>query len=313
MRLKRLLVIPKKRLLKKMLGFDEIYTVAICDCGDYNQSENNKKIFYPINYSDKYWYADPLSFCYNNKMYIFAEAYDRKILKAHIAVAEFNQDIEKIEFTPVIVEPYHMSFPMVFEWDDAVYMLPETGKNRSINLYKAVKFPYTWECIYTLETDEMYADTIVIENTPERVIFLTSMVNNQNTLEVKYQKFAISKFENNYVIEWDNSYNAAQRYNLRDRNAGALTQINGKPVIPTQISTKYDYGVSMVFRSYDGNVGEKVGEITKHNVEINNIKEKNIIGVHTYSNIGTHEIIDLRYLKFSPKNQYRKLFNVFRK
>ena len=40
---------------------------------------------------------------------------------------------------PVIVlqEPFHLSFPLVFEEDDQVYMIPESEENDSIRLYRA--------------------------------------------------------------------------------------------------------------------------------------------------------------------------------
>jgi len=41
-------------------------------------------------------------------------------------------------------EPFHLSFPTVFTWAGAYYMMPETHGNNTIALYKAVTFPHTW-------------------------------------------------------------------------------------------------------------------------------------------------------------------------
>ena len=45
----------------------------------------------------------------------------------------------------VIEEPFHMSFPMCFEWQNELYMIPETEMDQALHLYRCVEFPYKWE------------------------------------------------------------------------------------------------------------------------------------------------------------------------
>lgn len=299
MGLKRLLEIPKGRLFKKILGFDEIYTIAV--------RKKNEEIFYSIPYCFKYWYADPLVFRYENTDYLFAEVYDRAAGKGHIAVAVMSENPKEIEFKSIIMEKYHMSFPMVFGWNQEIYMIPETSENFSINLYRAVVFPYQWERIEVFETRKKIVDTVLLNKKDNLLYMLASEVNPCAPLEVRYQKFTLQYNDGGWSLEWDDKFNLQQVYNLRDRNAGNCFMEDGHVILPAQISTNVDYGVKLSFREWKNNEWKEKGQTEVSDILIDGIKRKNIIGVHTYSRTEQQEIIDVRYQKFSPVMQWRKL------
>ena len=81
MNLKRLALIPKRRLVKKLLGFDEIFTIAFREKRGGTLLRESGNPFRPIAYSSRYWYADPITFCHEGKQYLFAEEYDRDTLR----------------------------------------------------------------------------------------------------------------------------------------------------------------------------------------------------------------------------------------
>jgi hypothetical protein len=45
----------------------------------------------------------------------------------------------------VLERPYHLSYPFVFHWAGNWYLLPETSQNRTLEVYRAVRFPESWE------------------------------------------------------------------------------------------------------------------------------------------------------------------------
>ena len=45
----------------------------------------------------------------------------------------------------VLDEPFHLSYPYVFEFEGEHYMVPESHQDRSLRLYRAVDFPTRWE------------------------------------------------------------------------------------------------------------------------------------------------------------------------
>jgi hypothetical protein len=57
----------------------------------------------------------------------------------------------------VLDEPYHISYPHVFEWEGQYYMIPETRAARQVRLYRAAPFPERWELAKVL-LEGPYAD-----------------------------------------------------------------------------------------------------------------------------------------------------------
>lgn len=60
----------------------------------------------------------------------------------------------------VLREPFHLSYPLVFAWDGAHYMLPETYQDGAIQLYRADPFPETWRPIARLVEEPLVDSTL---------------------------------------------------------------------------------------------------------------------------------------------------------
>lgn len=303
--LKRLLRIPRIRLLKKILGYDEIYAVAIRRLEDNTRTDTNT--FELVKNRKKHWCADPLLYQVNGKQYLFVEEYNRDIGRGHISVAEISND-NRLIYKSAIIENFHMSFPMVFEWDGKIYMIPETSEDRSIRIYIATKFPYEWKCIKRIQTKEKFVDTVLVKKSNDGLAFITSIVNEQNPLETKFQKFLLKICDDDIHIVWDEEFNHDRVFNYLDRSAGNVIIENDDVVLPTQFSSNIDYGVGISFRPINRLFSTEKRKLTIDNVIINGINRKDIIGIHTFSIGHNIEIIDVRYLKFSPWFQYKKIF-----
>ena len=99
------------------------------------------KVVLPTN---RYSYADPFVVEYGGKTAIFVELMDYRYGWGTIGV--FTIKGRKISpVREIIREPYHMSFPNVFEHDGELYMMPETYSAGDVHLYKCVSFPGKWE------------------------------------------------------------------------------------------------------------------------------------------------------------------------
>ena len=61
----------------------------------------------------------------------------------------------------VLAEPFHVSYPYVFEWQADVYMIPETGEAKVVRLYRARVFPFEWEFVGELLAGERFVDASV--------------------------------------------------------------------------------------------------------------------------------------------------------
>jgi hypothetical protein len=95
---------------------------------------------------DRYW-ADPCVVYENGKHYVFFEEviYTKEQERGHICVTEISKDGTIADPVIVLKEPYHLSYPFLFEHNGQYYLIPESQENSAIQLYQAVNFPYEWE------------------------------------------------------------------------------------------------------------------------------------------------------------------------
>ena len=89
---------------------------------------------------DREW-ADPFIIEKNGKYYVFIEEVIFKNGKGHISVFELEQDGSHTIPKIIIEKDYHLSYPFLFQDKDTLYMIPETSKNKRIELYRCIQFP----------------------------------------------------------------------------------------------------------------------------------------------------------------------------
>ena len=58
-------------------------------------------------------------------------------------------------------EPFHLSYPQVFEAEGGVFMIPESARAGGVRLYRASPFPDQWACVGTLLEGAYYDPSIV--------------------------------------------------------------------------------------------------------------------------------------------------------
>ena len=88
--------------------------------------------------------ADPFMLRHDGRWYMFFEVLNRESQRGVISLASsddaFNWTYEQV----VLEEPFHLSYPYVFEWQSDYYMIPETLGASALCLYKADDFPMKW-------------------------------------------------------------------------------------------------------------------------------------------------------------------------
>ncbi len=94
--------------------------------------------------------------------YCFVEEFDQAAGRAHISVLEQSGNGWQ-RLGVAIREPFHMSFPYVFEYEGKLHMCPETSEARCISVYRCESFPLGWVHAATLMTDVSAADTVIFQ------------------------------------------------------------------------------------------------------------------------------------------------------
>ena len=106
--------------------------------------------------------ADPFVVMEDNRHFCFVEDYDSGNRRGCISVYEL-QDKTAERLGVAITEPFHMSFPYLFRYNENLYMCPETCEKGEIRLYENVKFPLQWKLSKTIMSDVIASDTMIFE------------------------------------------------------------------------------------------------------------------------------------------------------
>lgn len=106
--------------------------------------------------------ADPFGFWKDNRLYIFVETFDYRTRHGIIEVFIYDERFNLLGRRVALSEPWHLSYPYVFEADGEIWMLPEAYHSGKLTLYRADSFPDAWEpaCVIDLGPD------VAVDGTP---------------------------------------------------------------------------------------------------------------------------------------------------
>jgi hypothetical protein len=199
-----------------------------------------KKIIPP---KDRFW-ADPQVFFKDDVYYIFIEEYIYKKKKAHISLIEMQQSGKYSDPEIVLDEPYHLSYPHVFEHNGTVYMIPETHKTKSINLYQCTGFPTEWKHRATLMDSVECVDSTILFHNNKWWLFTNiadpagTSLNNE-----LYLFYSDNLLSHNWKSHPMNPVISDVK---RARPAGKIIKRNGHLIRPSQCcSPRYGYGIKL--------------------------------------------------------------------
>jgi hypothetical protein len=103
--------------------------------------------------------ADPFMLQVGETWYMFFEVMPRHGERGEIGLAT-SPDGRQWQYQHIVLrEPFHLSYPYVFIWEGAYYMVPESYQAGEVRLYRAEHFPEQWSCVATLLRGPYFADT----------------------------------------------------------------------------------------------------------------------------------------------------------
>lgn len=110
--------------------------------------------------ADVFW-ADPFVWTRNGRSYVFFEEFCHATRRGRIAALELDDRAHPIAQAFVVVaEPYHLSYPFLFEVEGELYMMPEKREAGRLDVYRCTDFPRHW----VLERTLMHGPSIVDAN-----------------------------------------------------------------------------------------------------------------------------------------------------
>jgi len=240
------------------------------------------------------FWADPFAISAAGRYFVFIEEYVHRTRRAHIAVLEFDPQRGWSEATTVLSQNYHLSYPCVFEWNGSWYMIPETSDNRTIELYRAIDFPWRWENETVLLRDLIAADATVACIDGSWWMFATVAVEGTRPWDELHIYHARAPFG-----PWRPHRGNPVKSDVRSaRPAGHLFQGAATLVRPAQDSSGR-YGNALVLNQVETLSTVAYSEVARRRLAMTHMGRE--MGTHTINAACGLSVIDMRVPKREPR------------
>lgn len=180
--------------------------------------------------------ADPFMVHEDGVWYMFFEVLNKLDGLGDIGLATSKNGFDWKYVQVVLDEPFHLSYPYVFKWNNDYYMVPETYQANSVRLYKAVEFPTRWEFVKTLLAGGDYVDPSIFYLDGKWWMFTSTPAN--DSLRLYHADELIGPWSEHCqspLIENDKSI---------ARPAGRVVVLNGQAIRYTQ-DCEQNYGTQV--------------------------------------------------------------------
>lgn len=232
-----------------------------------------------------HFWADPFPVNFENRYFVFFEEFIHAQNKAHISAIELSP--QRIgEPVRVLEKSYHLSYPFIFEWNNSLYMIPESGENNTVELYRCKSFPYEWEFERVLLEGNNPTDATLVEVDGRWWMFVNieepGVSVNWEELHVYYSETPLGP--------WTPSARNPVKSDVRNsRPAGRLFERGGKLYRPAQDCSRR-YGYATVINEVTTLDPDRFEE--REVVRINPDWNKRVLGTHTINSAGDLTVID---------------------
>lgn len=147
-----------KAVRKYCFGKSVKWNVAFQECSDWKKTILCQASVIPN--PPARFLADPFVIRVGERVCCFVEDYEYKMNRACISAYELSH-AKYVRLGKVIVEPFHMSFPYLFNYNNKLFMCPETSENRDIRIYECIDFPKKWRFVMSIMRDVRAVDSMI--------------------------------------------------------------------------------------------------------------------------------------------------------
>jgi hypothetical protein len=209
--------------------------------------------------------------------------------KGRIACSELGSNGNWTVPKTVVQADYHLSYPFLFEWQGQVYLMPETAENQTLELYRAVEFPWRWTLDRVIMQQAAAVDGTIAAFDGRYWLFV-----NMATLAGQYDAELFLFHADSPLGPWrPHPGNPVVADVRRARPAGSLLSIDGKLIRPSQ-DCSVRYGYALVW-----NQVEVLSTTDYRERPVGRLDPSWLRGAlctHTYTSNGEWEAVDVRIL-----------------
>ncbi|MBM4439026.1 MAG: hypothetical protein FJ027_01280 [Candidatus Rokubacteria bacterium] len=240
---------------------------------------------------DRFW-ADPFVAFAGGRHHILFEDYSYTTRRGRISAITIEPNGEPTAPVPVLDLPYHLSYPSLFEWRGEHYMVPESSANRSVDVYRATRFPYEWTHEAKLAANDQLVDVTIQEIDGRWWMF----ANAPATPDVHYESWVWDELHVFYADSplgpWTpHPANPVVSDVRRARPAGRLFRYNGAWYRPAQ-DCGGRYGARLAIQRITRLDPERYDEVPV--TTLGPSWRPGLTGLHTVNAAGGLTVIDVR-------------------
>jgi hypothetical protein len=237
---------------------------------------------------DRFW-ADPFLLTEDGRHFIFFEDFLYSEQRGLISMIE-HKDGEIRDYREIIDVPYHLSFPFIFRHEGRIYMLPESHKNNTIELWACKAFPHEWEKSHVLMDGVQAVDTVLFENDGRWWMFTRLRRARQANIS------EIHIFYSNHPLSTDwraHPLNPVVRNARVARMAGRVFRDSDGRIIRCAQDNRFRYGSGIVFCEVTKLTPEAYEERIVD--EIRPDWDRRVLGAHHFDSDGQFTVIDANF------------------
>ena len=174
--------------------------------------------------------ADPFGWWRDGKLHVFVETYDYRVRVGAIEVLTYAADRTLLDRQWALREPWHLSYPIVWEGEGETWMLPEAHRSGGLTLYRAVDFPTRWEAACRIDLDHVAVDATPLWHDGLWWLFYTSASTEPDKTAALHIAFA-----ERLTGPWrPHPGNPVHRDHASARPGGTAQLIDGRVMLPVQ-------------------------------------------------------------------------------
>jgi hypothetical protein len=236
--------------------------------------------------ADRFW-ADPFVVTHLGRTWVFFEELLYSDNVGRIAVFELGINGPVLPPRVVLQRPYHLSYPLVFSYGGAWYMMPEMAGHTAQEVYRAADFPFAWSLDRELSFGQLVVDPTLVEHDGRWWLF----VGTQPSIDSAINELSIF-FGDSPLGPWQpHARNPVLSDARGARPAGQIFRVGDDLIRPAQDGTPA-YGSAICFKrilqlSETEYQEELVGRLDPR-------WREGLAGTHTVNAAGAVTVLDVR-------------------
>ena len=234
---------------------------------------------------DRDW-ADPFALEKNGRYFVFFEELPYALGKAHISMMEIDREGRCSAPVRVLERDYHLSYPQLLEHDGELYMVPESARNRTVELYRCIDFPLRWRLERRLLEGVRCVDATLHRSGERWWLFANAAVGESRGYDDELHLFHSASLAGGWQPHPRNPVRSDAR---GARPAGALYWREGALYRPAQICVpRYGAGIAL----------NRVLRLTPRDYAERQVKRilpgpgDGLFGIHTVNRAGYLTVVD---------------------